>query len=135
MPNNNINLLPNALTRMLLWLPYHLCLQLVATTLGKHRGVVWQTIFATAAAITLVPAHLLEPRYFTPAIALLLLNTPFASTNMANFEPVKARITGGTTVGLWAVLVACYLVNAATLFVFLYRPFTWHDGTVARFMY
>lgn len=32
--------------------------------------------------------------------------------------------------------VAAYaLVNAATLYVFLMKPFTWVDGTLARFMW
>ena len=35
-----------------------------------------------------------------------------------------------------ACLAAAYLaVNLATLYVFLYRPFAWADGSTARFMW
>ncbi len=32
-------------------------------------------------------------------------------------------------------LVMYALVNVAVLYVFLFRPFTWHDGSTARFMF
>ena len=34
-----------------------------------------------------------------------------------------------------AVVAAMIFVNVATVYVFLYKPFVWGDGTVARFMY
>lgn len=36
---------------------------------------------------------------------------------------------------LLAGVVACVAVNAVTVYVFLARPFAWHDGSLARFMW
>lgn len=36
---------------------------------------------------------------------------------------------------LLAGVVACAAVNAVTVYVFLARPFAWHDGSLARFMW
>ena len=66
----------------------------------------------------LVPAHLVEPRYFTTPALLLLLHL------RAPPPPVLAAC-----VALFAA------VNAATIYVFLFRPFPWGDGTIARFIW
>ena len=42
--------------------------------LSESRGIVWILIFATAVVLTLVPAHLFELRYFTPAAVVAVLN-------------------------------------------------------------
>jgi hypothetical protein len=34
-----------------------------------------------------------------------------------------------------AVLMLHVVVNAATVYVFAFRPFTWADGSIARFMW
>ena len=74
--------------------------------------------WALAAAATLVPAHLVEVRYFTPGFVLLCLHA----------RPWRPAAS--------ACLAAAYLaVNLATLYVFLYRPFAWADGSTARFMW
>jgi alpha-1,2-glucosyltransferase len=36
---------------------------------------------------------------------------------------------------LWTVLAAYMVVNAVTLYIFLYRPYQWVDGSIARFMW
>jgi hypothetical protein len=41
----------------------------------------------------------------------------------------------GAKVAVVATVGAMVCVNAVTMYVFLFRPFTWGDGTVARFMY
>ncbi|CAK4976790.1 unnamed protein product, partial [Aphanomyces euteiches] len=43
--------------------------------------------------------------------------------------------TGKQSIGNLAMTAFVFtLVNAATIYVYLYRPFTWSDGTQARFM-
>jgi alpha-1,2-glucosyltransferase len=57
-------------------------------------------------------------RYFTAPFALAVLHLP---------PPPRALSL--------AVAAAYCAVNAATLAVFALRPYTWGDGTVARFMW
>ena len=50
----------------------------------------------------------------------------------------RRRVAGGWPEGMGAVLClgVCFLVvDAALLYVFLRKPFTWPDGSVARFMW
>ena len=89
----------------------------LAGALG-HRRRLWAAGLAGAAALVLVPAHLLEPRYFTVPFYLVFLHmrTPSARTLAA-------------VALLWAA------ADAVTLYLFLARPFAWPDGTVARFIW
>jgi hypothetical protein len=60
--------------RVLLAPVYALCCMVVFTKLCRSRGIVWMLIYAAAVLLTLVPAHLLEFRYFTPAAVVAILN-------------------------------------------------------------
>lgn len=97
---------------------YLYCGWLCYTRLGRAQTSLWFLIWCFACVLTLVPAHLLEPRYFTAAVMLAHAHAPERS---------------------WASLAvsgaACMLVNAATLLVFLHRPFVGPDGELARFMW
>eukprot|EP01034_Spumella_vulgaris_P025539 gene25539-32009_t len=44
--------------------------------LARHRGWLWVAIFLLAAAITLLPTPLLEPRYFTPGVVIAFISGP-----------------------------------------------------------
>ena len=57
-------------------------------------------------------------RYFT---------VPFMMT-LLHMKPL-ARWQVGATLGLFA------LADAFVLYMFLMRPFRWHDGSIARFMF
>ena len=57
-------------------------------------------------------------RYFTVPIVMIVLH----------MKP-PTRLQAGVIAGLFA------LVNAVVLYVFLLRPFRWHDGSIARFMF
>lgn len=83
-----------------------------------HRGPLWLAAAAGATCAVLVPAHLIEFRYFTVPFYLLFLHMRTPS--------VRAL---AATVALFAA------ANAATLWLFLARPFSWLDGTAARFMW
>jgi alpha-1,2-glucosyltransferase len=83
-----------------------------------HRHPLRAALLGAAACLVVVPAHLVELRYFTLPVlaALLLLRTP----------PPRQL---AAVVALWAA------ADAAALWVFLARPFVWGDGSVARFLW
>lgn len=58
------------------------------------------------------------PRYFTAPLLLLALHMPAPTRQEA-----------------WLVLATYAAINAATLHLFLARPFAWADGSEARFMW
>ena len=51
------------------------------------------------------------------------------------FMSLKKMITSFRHYTLFISIAICILVNVITIYIFRYRPFTWHDGSVARFMY
>lgn len=84
---------------------------------SAHSGL-WVLIWWVAAVLTLVPAPLLEPRYWTTAVLMAHLHAP-----------------EHTWLSLVATSSAFLLVNLVTLGIFVYRPFAWPGGEVARFMW
>jgi len=57
-------------------------------------------------------------RYFTVPFMMVLLH-------MKELTPAQATAT-----------LALYVIgNVAAIYVFLFRPFTWPDGSIARFMF
>lgn len=91
---------------------------LVSHRLAASQSALWVLIWWVAAALTLVPAYLLEPRYWTTAVLLAHAHSQERS---------------------WSALIAtgcaCLAVNAFTLGIFIWRPFTWPNGEIARFMW
>jgi alpha-1,2-glucosyltransferase len=116
----------------------------------EEEGWLWVLGFALACAATLVPAGLIEPRYYTVPAVLAMLHAP-ARLRTSTRGRRQCRVGGGgggeeeasTALAAsaafdWSALVACLAfsaVNAATLYVFAYRPFEWPDGSTARFMW
>jgi hypothetical protein len=117
-------------------------------------------IFSLALVITLVPAHLLELRYFSPAVVIAVISSspsPQCGTAGVGVEvnkkeaavPSKGLEDLGTNdpkdrIPFQSLFDHSYLqfnacmsclVNVVTISLFLYRPFQWNDGTTARFMY
>jgi alpha-1,2-glucosyltransferase len=82
------------------------------------RSQLWALMLVCVTAAVLVPAELLEVRYFTVPVLLVQLNSPQRSH-----------------AALLSTAVACAAVNVLLVYVFLYKPFTWPDGTVARFIW
>lgn len=126
---------------------YYVALLWSLTRWWRARGTLWVWIFLVAVVLTLVPAHLLEPRYFTPAVVVALLNSPTepdeagtsqssSSVSSKNKDTKCVPSTaGGVSSSLVLSIVLCCVVDVITVYVFLYRPFTWGDGSLARFMY
>ena len=108
----------------------------------EQEGWLWVLGFALACAATLVPAGLIEPRYYTVPAVLALLHAParlFERRRRSKVEEAGEASSSPSAAAFdWSALVACLsfsAVNAATLYVFAYRPFTWPDGSTARFMW
>lgn len=81
----------------------------------RENSAVSLLLYTGGTVLVLVPAHLLELRYFsTPALLLVLL---------------------GRWDKLSAITVFWLCINIATMWVFIYRPYEWVDGSVARFLY
>uniref|UniRef100_A0A7S0S2Y7 Dol-P-Glc:Glc(2)Man(9)GlcNAc(2)-PP-Dol alpha-1,2-glucosyltransferase n=1 Tax=Chlamydomonas leiostraca TaxID=1034604 RepID=A0A7S0S2Y7_9CHLO len=78
----------------------------------------WVLGWAVCTVAVLVPAWLLEFRYYTLPLVMAALHLP---------HPTKGQ--SATTLFLFAAM------NAATLYMFVMRPFSWADGSVARFMW
>ena len=92
-----------------LYIPAYLAaLWLLRQHLG-HRPALWTLAYAVAVALVLVPAPLIEARYFVlPYLIFRVLAAP---------PPSIPRIAAES------VLYAA--INAGVLYLFLYRPFVW----------
>lgn len=77
----------------------------------------WVLGYAAAVALTLAPASLLELRYFTVPFFFAALHS-----DISEFQ-------------LILILVMFVVINIGTITVYLMYPFTWPDGSVARFMW
>lgn len=103
----------------LLLLPFYVFWTwLVLSRIRQATSALSATIFFVAVSLVLLPAQLLEPRYYNIPLTIVLLETPRRSWISLAFS-----------------IMCMLVVNAVTIYVFLYRPFTWVDGTTARFMW
>ncbi|CAD7696204.1 unnamed protein product [Ostreobium quekettii] len=91
---------------------------LLLESLLERCSPLWVVGYLGCTAATLVPAGLLEFRYFVVPFILAALHMPSPSR--------------GSIFALASLFIA---VDAATLYMFLYRPFYWPDGSTARFMW
>ncbi|KAJ1792212.1 glucosyltransferase, partial [Coemansia sp. RSA 2399] len=84
--------------------------------------MLWRATFVACTAAALVPSPLLEFRYFTIPLIIARLHMAPAAFGMRRVA-IEA---------LWYCAI-----NAATLWVFLNRPFAWHSepGKAQRFMW
>lgn len=89
---------------------------------GSSAGLADVLLLCTAVAVGLTP--LLEPRYWTPVVLLVLGQMPY---------PSSLQSPRG-----WAhlaVVSSLMLVYVVVTYVFLMRPYQWGDGSIARFMW
>lgn len=91
----------------------------IITVLGKAQKRVWVLLFCLANAAVLIPAPLIEFRYYTIPFYFLILNS---------------QIEDGIK---WMVIGIIYLfINIITLLMFLCRPFHWdHEPGIQRFIW
>eukprot|EP00808_Paulinella_micropora_P002890 g73718.t1 len=86
--------------------------------LAGRRSVLWQMNFLACLALAVVPAPLIEFRYFLTPFLLLQLHD-----GLSNQTGLLLNVAGGA------------LVNFFTVYMFCLRPFWWADGSIARFMW
>ncbi|KAH7442515.1 hypothetical protein KP509_03G092100 [Ceratopteris richardii] len=80
--------------------------------LGKKRNI-WLMVFFGAVAAVLVPAPLIELRYYTIPLYIIALHTPLTLQN--------------GYLAWMLLLLQNMCVNAVTMYIFLYRPFVTHS--------
>ncbi|PNH01580.1 putative Dol-P-Glc:Glc(2)Man(9)GlcNAc(2)-PP-Dol alpha-1,2-glucosyltransferase, partial [Tetrabaena socialis] len=91
---------------------------LLLSGLRRRASRLWLLGFLACLVAQLLPAWLLELRYFTPGLYLAAL-----------------RLEPPTRLQAAIMLAAFAAVNAVTMYLFLRRPYTFADGSVARFMW
>eukprot|EP00698_Gefionella_okellyi_P017834 TRINITY_DN5275_c0_g1_i1.p1 TRINITY_DN5275_c0_g1~~TRINITY_DN5275_c0_g1_i1.p1 ORF type:complete len:446 (+),score=101.35 TRINITY_DN5275_c0_g1_i1:103-1338(+) len=98
---------------------YAFCGSVMWLRMRQHSSSFVCALFFACVAACVVPARLLEFRYFImPALMYrLLAGRPADSFSM------------------WCTVAVFALMNVAALAVFALKPFTWPSGDVARFMY
>jgi hypothetical protein len=121
------------------------------------QGTLWVLIYLAAVGVSLVPAHLLELRYFTPAVLMAILHAPPLAASAPLAAPAgaaadRSRVPNARALDLgssgwagwgeffehtawWSSVLASVAVNMVTVLVFLGRTFKGDDGKRARFMY
>eukprot|EP00981_Chlorochromonas_danica_P002170 scaffold428_cov168-Ochromonas_danica.AAC.35 len=109
--------------RCLLAPAFALAVVLCIADMRKRRSDLWLLILACAVVITLLPSPLLEPRYFSQALTVLLLNSPKEDDNVLFKAAAHAQ------------LGSVALLNLILTYIFLFRTFVGHDGSLARFMF
>lgn len=97
---------------------YVYCFWLTYIELRAVQSLLWIMVYQVALMLAVVPSALVECRYFLIPYYLYHVH--------ARKQPP------GSLVSTSCVYV---FVNVLTLYVFLYRPFSWPDGSIARFMW
>ncbi|KAL2336625.1 hypothetical protein Fmac_011071 [Flemingia macrophylla] len=103
-----------------LLVPVYLCSWLsIIHMLGKFRSKIWVLTYFLATAAVLIPAPLIEFRYYTIPFYFLVLHCN-------NRDDHSWILTGTLYTG----------VNIFTMMVFLFRPFHWdHEPGIQRFIW
>ncbi|KAB2630675.1 Dol-P-Glc:Glc(2)Man(9)GlcNAc(2)-PP-Dol alpha-1,2-glucosyltransferase [Pyrus ussuriensis x Pyrus communis] len=91
----------------------------IVTRLGKFQRKIWVLAFFLATAAVLVPAPLIEFRYYTIPFFFLILHS--------HTDDYRT----------WLIMGVLYItVNVFTMMMFLYRPFHWsHEPGAQRFIW
>ena len=106
----------------MVWVPvYAWSLLRLWDWLGQAQGHLWRLGYFAALTLTVVPSPLIEPRYYTIPAIMAILHAP---------RPPQ-QVWPTAALGILAFATA----NVLTWCIFLYRPFAWVDGSVARFMW
>eukprot|EP00743_Colponemidia_sp_Colp-15_P007020 GILK01007576.1.p1 GENE.GILK01007576.1~~GILK01007576.1.p1 ORF type:complete len:476 (-),score=56.38 GILK01007576.1:150-1526(-) len=100
-------------------------------SLAEKTSLLWRIAFFACVAIVLVPAHLLEFRYFIVPFLLLHLNVGPSCFLLSGQPPLASR----SLLNYGIHLLGFIAVNVATIFLFLFKPFIGPDGNTARFMW
>ncbi|KAA0032648.1 dol-P-Glc:Glc(2)Man(9)GlcNAc(2)-PP-Dol alpha-1,2-glucosyltransferase isoform X1 [Cucumis melo var. makuwa] len=96
-----------------LLIPAYICSWFsIIKILGESQRKIWVVAYFLATAAVLVPAPLIEFRYFTTPFYFLMLHSQ-----------MNGRLN-------WSLVALLYIaLNAFTMFMFLFRPFYWENET------
>jgi alpha-1,2-glucosyltransferase len=110
---------------------------MLAQTADPLRSWFWILGFLLCTALILVPAHLVEFRYFIiPSLLVQIHMLSAHSVTASRNGDRAAAIRGAVPIGsLCFTLVLHLVVNAATVYVFVSRGFQAPDGSFSRFMW
>ncbi|EPX74702.1 dolichyl-phosphate-glucose-glycolipid alpha- glucosyltransferase Alg10 [Schizosaccharomyces octosporus yFS286] len=99
---------------------YALCYSLFIKDVSPHISVLDFTVMTLATLLTLVPAPLVEFRYFILPFLFWRMKVPWKSKNFMLTE-----------------FIFHMAVNAVSVYIFIYRPFSWpsEPGNLQRFMW
>ena len=86
----------------------------------RQKGVVWLLGYICCTLLVLIPAHLIEFRYFTIPMFFASIHLSLRRRNDWYMK--------------WTIL-AFIIANSVLIYIFLYRTFTYADGSVGRFMF
>ncbi|XP_043695140.1 dol-P-Glc:Glc(2)Man(9)GlcNAc(2)-PP-Dol alpha-1,2-glucosyltransferase [Telopea speciosissima] len=91
----------------------------ICSNLGKVQKNIWILVFFCASAAVLIPAPLIEFRYFTIPFFFLILHSQIKDDKS------------------WFLMGILYIVvNTFTMLMFLFRPFHWdHEPGIQRFIW
>ncbi|CAN4116967.1 unnamed protein product [Withania somnifera] len=91
----------------------------IFNTLAKSQRKTWVLVYFLATAVTLIPAPLIEFRYYTIPFFFLILHS--------HVDDVRS----------WLLMGILYVaINNFTMYVLLFRPFSWvHETGVQRFIW
>ncbi|KAF8402903.1 hypothetical protein HHK36_010995 [Tetracentron sinense] len=91
----------------------------IFSTLGKVQNKIWVLLFFLASAAVLIPAPLIEFRYYTIPFYFLILH---------------AHVNDNRS---WFLMGMLYIaINIFTMMMFLFRPFNWdHEPGTQRFIW
>ncbi|KAJ1925549.1 glucosyltransferase [Tieghemiomyces parasiticus] len=99
---------------------YFFAFWLLSRVIATQQTLLWCLIYLACTALTLIPSPLFEFRYFILPFYFFRLNMPLPKVHRTAYE-----------------LVWYTVVNYATLYLFLQRPFEWFQepGVLQRFMW
>jgi alpha-1,2-glucosyltransferase len=85
----------------------------------EYKNILWKCVYCTCVGANLIPSPLLEFRYFIIPYLIYRLNMPLGSYTKLSIE-----------------LLLYLLVNSATLYLFIEKPFQWENTSgYQRFMW
>eukprot|EP01083_Nonionella_stella_P273119 926418_1 len=105
----------------------------IGRSLDKDSTVLWQLLFWICTSVVLIPAPLIEFRYFIAPYLILQLHT--SEQLIPHEKATSERDKCWIRLRILSNIVMYSLINFATISLFLWRPYEWSDGSTARFMW
>jgi alpha-1,2-glucosyltransferase len=104
--------------RLLLIPVYFIAITMIFVRLAETKSFLWLLMFSGSTALCLIPSPLIEFRYYVIPFMIMRLQLK-PSTSSIRME-----------------IIFFSIVNAITIYLFLYRPFEWkHESGTQRFMW